>query len=174
MSKVSAYETQILSTILLWLFIFLTDIACLLYFILQLQDTCSEGEFHDLLSSEDYDFRYICGVSKPSFRTPFSEKEKVVSAMCLHYTILVSLAELEQLRRGLAVQNFNSLMDSYPALLRTAFEPPQHEISSSFIQDMFLAEFSPKGCNQREIEEAILMCWVQYLHHTECKYHDYV
>ena len=69
------------------------------------------------------------------------------------------------------MQHFNFLIDSYPNILRRAFEPPQHEISSSFIQDMFLAEFSPKGCNQREIEEAVLMCWVQYLQHTECKYH---
>ena len=36
--------------------------------------------------------------------------------MCLHYVILVSLAELEQLRRGLAIQKFNSLMLSQKQL----------------------------------------------------------
>ena len=131
---------------------------------------CNEGEFHGLLSSEEFDFRYICGVSKPVVRIPFSEKEKVISAMCLHYTILVSLGELEQLRRGLSMQRFNYLMDSFPIVLRKAFEPPKYEISSELIQDMLLAEFSPKGCNQRTTEEAILMCWIQYLRHSESKY----
>ena len=122
------------------------------------------------MSSEEFDFRYICGVSKPVVHIPFSEKEKVISAMCLHYTILVSLAELEQLRRGLSMQWFNYLMDSFPIVLREAFEPPKYEISSELIQYMFLAEFSPKGCNQKKIEEAILMCWIQYLRHSESKY----
>ena len=39
-----------------------------------------------------------------------NEKQKVIAALCLHYTVMDSLAELEQLHRGLAIQKFNYLL----------------------------------------------------------------
>ena len=139
----------------------LLNSLCLL--VTQLADTKDEQEFQSLMASEEYDFRYTCGVSKPTARILFPEKQQVVSAMCLHYSILVSLAELEQLRRGLAIQKFNSLMESYPQLIRKAFQPPQQEITSEFIEDLFDAVLSPKGSNKRVVEEAIMMMWIHYL-----------
>ena len=56
-----------------------------------------------MLSSDEYD---NCGVSKPSARMSLSDKGKVVEAMCLHFSILPSLAELEQLCRGLPFESF--------------------------------------------------------------------
>ena len=119
--------------------------------------------FHELLSSEDYEFRYVCGVSKPSSRILFTEKDKVISAMCLHYTIMVSLAELEQLKRGFSIQKFIILIQSYPALLRKVFEPEDGSITAEFIQDLFVPFFSLKGSNQRALEESLIMTWIQYL-----------
>ena len=66
--------------------------------------------FKSLLSTEEYDFRFACGITKTIGRMELLDKKKTIDAMCLHYVILVSLAELEQLRRGLAIQKFNSLM----------------------------------------------------------------
>ena len=108
------------------------------------------------MTSDEYDFRFSCGITKPTAR--FSDKQQIVNAMCLHYSVLVSLAELEQLRRGLAIQKFNSLMDSYPQLLRKAFQPPQCKITSEYIQDLFVAGFSPMGSNKRPREEALWWC----------------
>lgn len=90
-----------------------------------------------------------------------------MNAMCLHYSVLVSLAELEQLRRGLAVQKFDSLMELYPQLLRKAFQPSQCKITSEYIQDLFVAGFSPVGSNKRLVEEAIVMMWIHYLQYLE-------
>ena len=87
--------------------------------------------FRELLSSEEYEFRYVCGVSKPSSRILFTEQDKVISAMCLHYTIMVSLAELEQLKRGFSIQKFIVLIQSYPALLRKVFEPEDGSITAT-------------------------------------------
>jgi len=106
-------------------------------------------------------------VCKPASRISFSEKQKIVDAMCLHFVILESLAELEQLRRGLAVQKFNSLMEAFPHVVRKAFTPPEQKISSDMLQDLFVPAFSPKGSNRREVEEAVVMCWLQYLQHVE-------
>ena len=60
------------------------------------------------------------GITKPTCCMQLSDK-KIIEALCLHYTVLVSLAELEQLR--LAIQNFNSLLQSAPASIQKAFEP---------------------------------------------------
>lgn len=115
------------------------------------------------MTSNEYDFRFSCGVSKPATWIQFSDKQKVVDAMCLHYSILVSLAELEQLRRGLAIQKFDSLMESFPQPLRKAFQPPTCEITSEYVQDLFVALLSPVGSNKRSVEEAIMMMWIRYL-----------
>ena len=112
-----------------------------------------------MVCSDDYDFRFSCGVSKPSCRIQFSDRENIINALCLHYTVLSSLAELEQLRRGLAVQKFNSLMESFPQLLRGAFQP----LTSEMIQDLFVANFSPPGSNKRPV----FMMWIRYLEHCE-------
>ncbi len=134
------------------------DVCVLL---LQLANTSTEQEFHDLLSSEEYEFRYTCGISKPATCIKFPEKLQLISAMCLHYSVLVSLAELQQLRRGLAIQKFDSLMQSFRQLIRKAFQPPECKVTSDYLQDLFAAEFSPRGSNQREIEEAIMMTWIR-------------
>ena len=107
------------------------------YFLLiKLADSSDEDEFQTLLGSDSYDFRYDCGVTKSASKCNLSEKEKIVNALCLHYTILTSLAELEQLRRGLSIQKFDSLMKSHPQLIRQAFLPPESSITSVYLQDL--------------------------------------
>lgn len=133
----------------------------------QLDCTTNEQEFRSLLSSDEFDFRFTCGVAKPTARISFSEKQQIVCAMCLHYTVLVSLAELEQFRRGLAIQRFDALMESFPDLLRRAFEPSEREVTAEYLQDLFVPIFSPVGSNQRITEEAITMLWIRYLQYLE-------
>lgn len=90
--------------------------------------------------------------------------------MCLHYSVLVSLAELEQLRRGLSLLKFDSLMTSYPDLLKKTFEPPKFEITRDFVQNLLTPDFSPVGSNNRNTEEAIVMTWIHYLRYLESMY----
>ena len=85
----------------------------------------------------------------------FSDKKKIIEAICLHFTVLNSLAELEQLRRGLAMQKFDSLMQSSPSI-RKAFQHSS-KITADFIQDFYPASFSPAGSNKRVLEEAVMM-----------------
>ena len=114
-----------------------------------------------MLFSDEYDFRFTCGISKAHIT--FSEKQSVIRAMCLHYSVLVSLAELEQLRRGLSLMKFDSLMSSFPSLLKKAFQPPECKITSDYIQDLFFPDFSARGSNSRNKEEVIMMMWICYL-----------
>ena len=62
---------------------------------------CNSDSFKKMIASDEYEFQCSCGVNKPITRIQFSEKEKIINAMCLHYSVLINLAELEQLRRGL-------------------------------------------------------------------------
>ena len=94
---------------------------------LQLQNTARPDEFVALLSSDEFEFHYHCGLPQPACRIDFADKEKVVADLSLHYSVLVSLAELEQLRRGLALQ-FSSLMQSHPRVMRKAFQTSDHKI----------------------------------------------
>ena len=54
--------------------------------------------------------------------------------LSLRYSVLVSLAELEQICRGLALQKFSSLMQSHPKVMRKAFQTSDHKISSKYIR----------------------------------------
>ena len=137
---------------------------------LQLQNTASPDEFVALLSSDEFEFRYHCGLPQPACCIDFADKEKVVADLSLHYSVLVSLAELEQLRRGLALQKFSSLMQSHPRVMRKAFQTSDHKISSEYIQDLFVPRLSLRGSNQREVEEAIVMTWIRYLQNIEGTY----
>ena len=93
------------------------------------------------------------------------DKKKTIDAMCLHYVILVSLAELEQLRRGLAIQKFNSLMLSQKQLGK----PLHHQskkyqvISPGYVHCSIFTYWK----QQRVIEESIMMSWVRYLQYVE-------
>ena len=87
----------------------------------QLEETTTEEEFHQLICSSDYEFVLECGVTKPAVMMHLADKEKIISAVCLHYAVLGSLAELEQLRRGLHTLRFSVQMESYPFLFKQLF-----------------------------------------------------
>ena len=101
-----------------------------IYISMQLAGVDNNKEFKDLLGSDEYDFRYDCGVTKPCHRIPYSDKEN-------------------------------------PITLRKVFRPPEIQITSEIIQDMFLPSLSAKGSNKRNVEEAIVMTWIQYLQSLE-------
>ena len=101
--------------------------------LIKLADSSDEDEFQALFDSDSYNFRYDNGVAKSASKINLSDKEKILNVLCLHYTILTSLAELEQLRRGLSIQKFDSLMKSHPQLIRQAFLPLESSITSVYL-----------------------------------------
>lgn len=74
----------------------------------------SAEEFASMLSSDEFEFHYQSGLPQSAIRIDFADKDKIVADLCLHYSVLVSLSELEQLRHGLEQQKFSSLMQSHP------------------------------------------------------------
>ena len=80
----------------------------------QLQDA-DPVEFQVLVNTPDNDFLMSCGIMKSPAVLQFAEKVKIISDVCLHSSVLSTLAELEELRRGLQTAKFSLLMEQHPA-----------------------------------------------------------
>lgn len=92
-----------------------------------------------------------------------SDKEKLINAVCLHYVILCSFAELEPLKRGLQVYN---LMEQYPDLLKPYFLHHEKPLTSGYFQTFFMSHYA----RERQTEEALMMNWEYYLKDLESKF----
>lgn len=141
-------------------------------------------EFRDLLSSSDYDFRFVlvlciqlcslnirydCGVSKAVHSIAESEKDDIISSLCLHFVILTSKAELDGLVNGLKSLEVLSLIQSNPNTSRKLFvrSTDNNVLTADLLYDMFSAELSPLMSNTRDKKEAQLFNWSNFLHFVE-------
>ena len=132
-----------------------------------MQEITSDEDFHALICSSDYDFLSDCGVLKSTAIMNLNDKDKVISGVCLHYAVLGSLAELEQLRRGLQIVRFSMLLEQHKSLFGQLFIHQKKVITADIIQDLFIVDYSIHGSNNRLKEETIIMNWVSYLHDLE-------
>ena len=120
-----------------------------------------------LLSSKEYEeLRKACGIFQIS--SCYSEKISLADAIVTYFSVGFCLAELEQLRNGLSCLNFDDLIKKYPGIIKAkVFTPPAIPLTANYIQDEFHPCFSPAGSTNHQKEEAIVMCWIQYLQHVE-------
>jgi len=126
-------------------------------YILQLINAPDEESFVALLDSEEYNFRYDCGVSQPVSTIKLCHREDIVSALALHSVFAIK-AELDQLISGFHTYGFDELFQTYPEVTRQLFvyfKPLP--LTADKLFDMFPAQLSPSGSNARELEESALM-----------------
>ena len=92
--------------------------------------------------------------------------------MILHYTILSTVAELEQLKQGMKAQQFDVLMKKQPRLLMPVFEAPKIKLTSSIITELYCR--SNVLCFQSKVQrikkEAIFEQWLKYVEELEGKH----
>ena len=69
--------------------------------VLQLDEAPTTGDFRSLLSSDEYSFRFDCGVAQPAQNMTIKDKDRVISAIVIHYALSVCKAEIDQLLNGL-------------------------------------------------------------------------
>ena len=78
---------------------------------MQISECGSDLELRELLNSEDFNFRFDCGFSKPSSTIMINEKETIISELSLHYIVLRVLGEIEQFVKGIKdTLNFDHLI----------------------------------------------------------------
>ena len=119
----------------------------------------------ELLSKDEYDYRYDIGISQPLKNIRFTDKERLVSLMTMHFVVLNVKAELDQLLCGMSsTLNTLELIRGFPCTFRPLFvysTPPRLTWEKLF--EMFPAKTSPEGSNLRELEEAAVMRWTKLL-----------
>ena len=121
------------------------------------------------MDSQEFDFRFQCGVGEPAASITLDDRQRIVDAFCLHYCIFATLTELDQVKQGLMVQKFSVLMEKYPNAVRTAFQPVKEVITSSLIEELYCGNttLAPRGSERWSKQQAILNSWVCYLRRIE-------
>lgn len=133
-------------------------------------DATTTEELRSLINgSDEFDFRFACGYTKPTQRMNLLDSNEMVRSVWLHHVLYSPHAELEQLRKGflqtLRMQVLVSLHDDgVRALLAysTLFD-----VTLEYLQDSFVFDYSPNGSNNRTKEEAIVIHWLEYV--SNCK-----
>ena len=72
-------------------------------FSLQVIAVNTTEELLSLLNSEEFDFRFACGHTKPTQKMNLLDANEMVRSVWLHHVLYSPHAELEQLRKGLHI-----------------------------------------------------------------------
>lgn len=54
-------------------------------------DCSDDARLRNLLDSDDYHFRFECGLCKPSSMLNVSQKKEIIAALTLHYLVFKSI-----------------------------------------------------------------------------------
>ncbi|XP_028412413.1 G2/M phase-specific E3 ubiquitin-protein ligase-like [Dendronephthya gigantea] len=111
------------------------------------------------------DYRFDAGYTKPI--VTINEKDDFVKCIALHYTLLVSLSELNQFIDGLSTCNVLNLIKVDPDSFRGLFEVGHAELTAEDVDAIFDPVFSPTGSNKYAIEQSIIFNFNQYLEDAE-------
>ena len=117
---------------------------------------------------DELDFRFDCGYTKPTRLLQISDADKIVKAIWLHYVYFIPHAELEQLKRGLReTLQIEILMCLHPEEMHSFLvASSDFDITSDYLLDSFVIDYSESGSNKRTIEEAVILSWTDYI--MEC------
>ena len=89
----------------------------------------------------------------------------------MHYLVFSCKTELDQLKQGLAkLLEILNLVQNHPVLFKPLFVAHgKPKLSADSLTAIFHMCWSPKGSNQWENEEAVILEWTEYLQGTEGK-----
>ena len=127
----------------------------------------SVEEMRTLLDSEEFDMRYSIGIGQSSSSMKFRDLDQIVQAFATHFAIISVKAELDQIVDGLKGWEVLQLIRSNPNKMRQLFLHEEIHITADIMFNMFRSNLSPTGSNQRELEEAVLLKWANYLQMIE-------
>ena len=123
----------------------------------------AEEEFREMLLSDEFDFRYHCGLSQPVTAFKLCDKERIVQLFSKHFAVARCVPQLEQLKQGLTALDVLQLMQDNPVAMSTLFVYNSAELKVDDLYDLFKPSLSPEGCNRREPELTALYQWGNFL-----------
>ena len=126
-------------------------------------DVTNIDDLRKILSDDECDFRYECGVSLPVRDVKLCDKQMIVSTCATHYAVVRCLPQLEQIREGLKAFDVLDLMKRSKGIRQLFVCGNTGKISSAAMFDLFQPTLSPYGSNSRGNEETTLYYWANYL-----------
>lgn len=91
----------------------------------------------------------------------------VINNVCMEYVLMRSNLEMAQICKGLDTNKVFSLMKSHPVATKNLFVFNDLPLSAKKLLELLTPEFSPRGSNRRELEEAVIMNWNDYVRNLE-------
>ena len=120
------------------------------------------------MASEEYDFRYECGYTKPTSSLNISSRDDIVCCLALHYTVYALKAELDQIKEGLQIGGLIWTEDEAGSLMGLFCEETSPiPLTAAQISALFPPTFSEEGSNCREAEEEMTLHWGYFLRDVE-------
>ena len=131
---------------------------------LQNLDKITDEEEFKREASFNCEFRYEAGYSKPFIQ--MKDKDEFFKSICLHYTVLASISEINQFVEGLKTCKVLKLIRELPEMFRKVFQTSK-ELTAEEVDACFKPDYSPKGSNRYESELNIMFNFNQYLEDIE-------
>lgn len=122
-------------------------------------------ELRAILGTDDYDFCFDCGYTKPTSQVEIADRDQVVKCIWLHFIFFVPHAELEQLKKGFReTLQMELLVVLHPREMRSFLAASSdHDITPDSLLDSFVVRYSDQGSNKRTTEEAIMVNLSDYI-----------
>ena len=135
---------------------------------MQIEDITNTEDLQDLMTSDEYDFRYACGYTKPTSSLAISNKDDIVCSLALHYTIYALKAELDQISEGLQMGGLIWTEEEAASLVGLFCKDNcARELTAAQVSALFPPTFSEEGSNRRDIEEEMALHWRYFLQDVE-------
>ena len=129
----------------------------------------TDNEVKSVFENYDFDYLFMCGYTKATSQLKKADVTQLVATIWLHFVKFHPHAELKQLRNGLCeTLGFNSLITLHPnSIWKLLASSTSFDVTSSYILDLFVIQYSHQGSNDRTKEEAIVLLWWDYV--MECQ-----
>ena len=126
-------------------------------------------ELKSVFSKDNFDFLIACGYTKATSLVKMTDVQQLVKAVWLHFVKFNIRVELEELRKGLReTLEFHKVVSTYPdCVWKFLVSSTTYNLTSSYLQSVFVIIYSDEGSNFRIHEEAIVFSWLEYI--TECE-----
>ena len=119
----------------------------------------------------DIEFKFIkeCGFLKQAHKISLDDVSEITEIVCVEYLIHRNIAEIQQFMDGLNVLGIATLLKSHPKRFKEIFVHTPKVVTTHDLDKLFVPQFSPRGSNIREKEEAIVLNWKDYIYEAEGK-----
>jgi len=137
--------------------------VCLNY--LQVQEAKTTEELSGIVGTDEYDFRFDCGYTKPTCQLKIADRDQMVKCIWLHFIFFMPHAELEQLKQGFQeTLRMDQLVALHSSEIRSFLVlSSDFDITPTSLLGSFVVCYSDKGSNKRVVEEAVMLNWSDYI-----------